>query len=115
MKIILFNIKMIRVFIFFITLMYGQVFGQNVELLSLSKDIPWNIASLNQAPKFEWVRQEGKVHALMYVGEKYRGMGTRVFAYYASPKTLGQSVDNKVPGIGLEHGGGGTAFAEWAL
>lgn len=115
MKIILFNIKMIRLFIFFITLIYGQVFGQNVEPLSLSKDIPWNIASLNQAPKFEWVRQEGKVHALMYVGEKYRGKGTRVFAYYASPKTLGQSVDHKAPGIVLVHGGGGTAFAEWAL
>jgi len=74
MKLILLNIEMIRLFIFFISLTYGQVFGQNVEPLLLSKDIPWNTESLNQAPKFEWVRQEGKVHALMYVGEKYRGI-----------------------------------------
>jgi dienelactone hydrolase len=106
---------MIRLFAFIVSLNLGQVFGQKVELLLLPKDIPWNIEALKKAPKFDWVRQKGKVHALMYAGEKYRGNATRVFAYYASPKTLGQSVDNNVPGIVLVHGGGGTAFADWAM
>ena len=106
---------MIRLFAFIVTLTLGQAFGQQVEPLLLPKDIPWNTEALKKAPKFDWVRQKGKVHALMYAGEKYRGNETRVFAYYASPKTLGQNVDNNVPGIVLVHGGGGTAFANWAM
>jgi dienelactone hydrolase len=106
---------MIRLFAFIVTLTLGQAFGQKVEPLLLPKDIPWNMEALKQAPKFDWVRQKGKVHGLMYAGEKYRGNTTRVFAYYASPKTLGQNVDNNVPGIVLVHGGGGTAFANWAM
>jgi len=106
---------MIRLFAFIVTLTLGQAFGQQVEPLLLPKDIPWNTEALKKAPKFDWVRQKGKVHALMYAGEKYRGNTTRVFAYYASPKTLGQNVDNNVPGIVLVHGGGGTAFANWAM
>ena len=106
---------MIRLFAFIVTLTLGQAFGQKVEPLLLPKDIPWNTEALKKAPKFDWVRQKGKVHALMYAGEKYRGNTTRVFAYYASPKTLGQNVDNNVPGIVLVHGGGGTAFANWAM
>ena len=35
---------------------------------------------------------------------------TRVFAYYAEP----EKVDKKLPAMVLVHGGGGTAFAEWA-
>ena len=106
---------MIRLIAFIVALALGKAFGQKVEPLLLPKDIPWNMEALKQAPKFDWVRQKGKVHALMYAGEKYRGNTTRVFAYYASPKTLGQSVDNDVPGIVLVHGGGGTAFANWAM
>ena len=106
---------MIRLIAFIVALALGKAFGQKVEPLLLPKDIPWNMEALKQAPKFDWVRQKGKVHALMYAGEKYRGNTTRVFAYYASPKTLGQNVDNNVPGIVLVHGGGGTAFANWAM
>jgi dienelactone hydrolase len=106
---------MIRLFVFSITLTFGQALGQKVEPLLLPKDTPWNVAVLKRAPQFEWLRQEGKVHALKYAGEKYRGKSTRVFAYYASPKTLGQSADINAPGIVLVHGGGGTAFANWAM
>ena len=106
---------MIRLFVFSITLTFGQALGQKVEPLLLPKDTPWNVAVLKRAPQFEWLRQEGKVRALKYAGEKYRGKSTRVFAYYASPKTLGQSADINAPGIVLVHGGGGTAFANWAM
>ena len=80
----------------------------------MPESTPWDVAALKKAPQYKWVRQEDDVHALLYSGEKYRGKPTRVFAYYASPKTLGQAADGKMPGIVLVHGGGGTAFANWA-
>ena len=63
-----------------------------------------------------WVDQSGPVHSLFYAGENYQGHATEVFAFYASPRTLGKAADGKTkfPGVVLIHGGGGTAFAEWA-
>lgn len=62
-----------------------------------------------------WVSQEGPVHSLLYRGERYQNHETEVFAFYASPATLGEAkTDAKFPGVVLIHGGGGTAFAEWA-
>ena len=92
----------------------SQALGRAAEPLPLPESTPWDVAALKKAPKFEWIRQEGDVQALLYAGEKYRGKPSRVFAYYASPRTLGQAVKGKVPGIVLVHGGGGTAFAHWA-
>ncbi len=82
--------------------------------LPLPEDTPWDLDSLKKTPDFQWLSQEGGVHSLVYAGEKYRGKPTRTFAYYASPKTLGKDGDQKVPGIVLVHGGGGSAFANWA-
>ncbi|MCA9073120.1 MAG: dienelactone hydrolase family protein, partial [Planctomycetaceae bacterium] len=76
---------------------------------------PWHMGELKQTPKMRWVSQEGPVHSLLYAGEPYQGHETEVFAFYASPKTLGEAkTDTKFPGVVLIHGGGGTAFAEWA-
>jgi dienelactone hydrolase len=62
-----------------------------------------------------WLRQDQPVHSLTYAGEKYQGHDTEVFAFYASPITLGEAKPGaKFPGVVLIHGGGGTAFAEWA-
>jgi len=72
------------------------------------------LANLKKAPKFNWQNQKDGVHSLNYAGESYRGKPTRVFAYYASPKTLGKGGDDKMPGIVLVHGGGGAAFKNWA-
>ncbi len=74
------------------------------------------MAELSKAPAFEWVDEKGPVKALMYAGEPYRGKPTRVFAYYATPGTLAgdPSLDKNLPGMVLLHGGGGTAYAEWA-
>lgn len=82
----------------------------------LPKTTPWDLKALSQAPKFEWVDQTGPVHKLLYQGLEYKGKPTQVFAYYASPHTLGQSGKQpaRYPGIVLIHGGGGTAFREWA-
>jgi arylsulfatase A-like enzyme/dienelactone hydrolase len=76
---------------------------------------PWNVTELKKAPSFRWLSENGPVRSLLYSGEKYRGRETEVFAFYASPATLGEApADAKFPGVVLIHGGGGTAFAEWA-
>ncbi len=76
---------------------------------------PWNLSELKKAPAMRWVEQTGPVHSLFYTGEPYKGHATEVFAFYASPATLGKAEKGKkFPGVVLIHGGGGTAFAEWA-
>jgi dienelactone hydrolase len=71
---------------------------------------PWKIADLQKPPKVEWVDAAGSVRQLYYSGEPYRGKPTRVYAWYAQPENL----TGKRPAIVLVHGGGGTAFKEWA-
>lgn len=71
---------------------------------------PWKLANLRETPRVEWLDKEGKLRRLLYESESYRGKPTRVFAYYAEP----EKVDGKLPAMVLVHGGGGTAFAEWA-
>jgi dienelactone hydrolase len=75
---------------------------------------PWNLTELKKAPAMRWLSQTGAVHSLVYAGEKFKGTNTEVFAFYASPITLGMAKSGaKFPGVVLIHGGGGTAFAEW--
>jgi dienelactone hydrolase len=75
---------------------------------------PWDLSALkSQVPEVKWLRQDQPIHSLTYAGEKYLGQDTEVFAFYASPLTLGAKPGAKFPGIVLIHGGGGTAFADW--
>jgi len=76
---------------------------------------PWDLTALKTTvPSMQWVAQAGPVHSLLYAGEKVQGKPTEVFAFYASPATLGEAKPGtKFPGVVLIHGGGGTAFAEW--
>ena len=76
---------------------------------------PWNLDKLkSQVPEMHWLKQDGAVRSLIYGGEVYQGHATEVFAFYASPITLGEAKPGaKFPGVVLIHGGGGTAFAEW--
>lgn len=84
-------------------------------VLRAEKVGPWDIGALREkVPAMEWLRRDGPVHSLLYQAEKYQGRDTRVFAFYASPATLGEAgAGEKFPGVVLIHGGGGTAFAEW--
>lgn len=81
---------------------------------------PWEVEQLHKTPEFTWEKGGGPVRSLLYAGENHGGRGTRVFAYYASPATLsgdsqGENViHKKYPGVVLVHGGGGTAFRQWA-
>jgi dienelactone hydrolase len=82
----------------------------------LAQSTPWDLKRLGEPPDFQWVDAEGPVRALMYRGELYQGQPTRVFAYYATPGSLAGDVtrDANLPAVVLVHGGGGTAFREWA-
>jgi dienelactone hydrolase len=75
----------------------------------------WPIDRLqSEIPEHKLLDGSGKIHSLTYRGENIAGEATEVFAFYASPKTLGQKVEeHSVPGIVLIHGGGGTAFSDW--
>ena len=52
------------------------------------------------------------VRGILYEGAPYRGKPTSCFAWLGMPK--GASARRRVPGMVLVHGGGGTAFADWA-
>jgi len=83
--------------------------------LATALAVPWDLDRLKgTVPTSRWLKQDQPVHSLLYAGEPYLGKPTEVFAFYASPATLGTSAPGaKFPGIVLIHGGGGTAFAEW--
>lgn len=91
--------------------------GEDLPAKSLSsaKVGPWDIEMLkNTVPSMTWLRRDQPVHSLLYAGEHYKGKPTEVFAFYASPATLGDATaQGKFPGVVLIHGGGGTAFADW--
>jgi dienelactone hydrolase len=82
----------------------------------LPETTPWNLKQLSEPPDFKWVDQSSPVRSLMYAGEPYSGQPTQVFAYYATPGTLQGDLagDKSLPAVVLVHGGGGTAFREWA-
>lgn len=76
---------------------------------------PWNLQQLQQVPASEWgiitEHDACTLQQVYYEGEPYGGKPTRIFAYYAVPKGL----TDPSPAIVLVHGGGGKAFAEWAV
>jgi dienelactone hydrolase len=88
----------------------------------LPESLPWDLASLSEPPAVEWLDDTGPVRSLVYAGEPFHGRATRVFAYFATPASIGadRGADPGAaarggpwPGVVLVHGGGGTAFAEW--
>jgi len=83
---------------------------------SLPSTTPWDLAALSRPPGYEWSDRQGPVWSLYYKGVPYRNHPTIVYAYYASPATLGakNAEEKTYPAIVLVHGGGGTAFKEWA-
>ena len=88
---------------------FGQLAAEQVG--------PWDLDALKaNVPAMKWVRQDQPVHSLTYTGETYKGHPSQVFAFYASPVTLGEVAagTKTFPGVVLIHGGGGTAFADWA-
>ena len=70
----------------------------------------WDLAGLDRVPEATWGEEADGVREVYYAGEPLAGKSTRVFAYYARPA----SGEGPFPGMVLVHGGGGTAFPQWA-
>ncbi|MEA3224669.1 MAG: alpha/beta fold hydrolase [Planctomycetota bacterium] len=83
---------------------------------ALPATTPWDLVALSEPPNYDWAEQQSPAWSLYYEGEPYNNKPTRVFAYYASPATLDaeDAKDKTFPAVVLVHGGGGTAFEEWA-
>jgi dienelactone hydrolase len=75
----------------------------------------WPIERLKtEVPEHRIEDPGAPIQSLLYAGEPIDGKPTEVFAFYASPKTLGIAKEGATfPGIVLIHGGGGTAFSDW--
>ena len=74
--------------------------------------VQWDMECLSRPPAIypaEEFEAEG-VRALFYEGLPYEGKPTRVFAWMGIPD---HAEGERVPGMVLVHGGGGTAFDEW--
>jgi len=83
---------------------------------SLPSSTPWDLIALSKPPEYQWSDQKSPVRSLYYAGEAFKNKPTRVFAYYASPATLeaNTAAEKPFPAVVLVHGGGGTAFKQWA-
>ena len=71
----------------------------------------WDLEALSKPPKTspaEGFEADG-LKAITYDGLPWKGKPTRVFAWVGVPKA-----EAKVPAMVLVHGGGGTAFSDWA-
>jgi dienelactone hydrolase len=85
-----------------------------IPLLVLAEDQPntgpWDLKALAQPPKVTVLKEEPGLVTLTYTNVPYLGKPTQVFAYLAIPK----EGTGPFPAMVLVHGGGGTAFREWA-
>lgn len=79
---------------------------------------PWDVSTLHPPPATVPVpasdvppASSAGIRSVYFEGPDYRGKSTRVFAWIGLP--AGASTTNKVPGIVLVHGAGGTAFERW--
>lgn len=93
----------------------GDELGRIRPADSLPEAMPWDLQELSKTPEFTWGTGD-QIRSLYYAGETFQGKPTRVFAYYATPDTIAgrTSTAQRYPAIVLVHGGGGSAFPQWA-
>ncbi len=89
-----------------------------IPVPSGNKQAMWNLNELSKAPrtydlntKNALLQASDGLKPVFYDGVPYEGKNTRVFAWIGVPE---HKPGDKVPGIVLVHGGGGTAFKYWA-
>ena len=80
---------------------YAQTNGPGWDLSVLAKPPQWTTLALPAS---------SVAKAVFYTGASFHGKPTRVFAWVGIPKV---KPGEKVPGMVLVHGGGGTALEDW--
>lgn len=66
----------------------------------------WQTPNATEVPDYN----KGKIKAVLLDSVSYKGEITKVFAYVGVPE---HEAGQKIPGIVLVHGGGGTAYYDW--
>ncbi|MEI6196066.1 MAG: acetylxylan esterase [Verrucomicrobiota bacterium] len=99
---------------FFVTaVMLATLFGNLRAVAQVQKPF-WDLNELGNAPTWSALESpassSAQVKAIFFTGLSFKGKTNRVFAWLGIPKV---KPGEKVPGIVLVHGGGGTAFEEW--
>jgi cephalosporin-C deacetylase-like acetyl esterase len=96
--------KLLLILCFFTTVCQAQI-----------KGTLWDVKGINDVPQYKIVSADSAI-GIIYQGLPYKGKPQNVYAYYATPGTLSgdRSKDKNLPVVVLVHGGGGTAFKEWA-
>jgi alpha-L-rhamnosidase len=89
------------------------VTGLAVAAAPAQRLMPWDLATLSQAPVVHATteRPAKGMRAFFYEGADYHGKPTWVFAYYAAPE--GTPPDGGWPAVVCAHGGGGSAYPDW--
>jgi len=94
----------------------GQARTTGYQNITAPPDLLWDLPSLHQVPQHQWLDSGKPVRSLLYRSVDFEGRPSEVFAYYSDPDLLlGRAASGKkYPALVLVHGGGGTAFREWA-
>lgn len=100
----------IEIFLIFVVSTSSIAWSADERPTSAGFTGPWKLDQLKHTPSCTWGETTDLVREVYYEGEPHQGKPTRVFAYYGRP----QEGKGPFPAMLLVHGGGGTAFAEWA-
>jgi cephalosporin-C deacetylase-like acetyl esterase len=92
---------------FLLSLTLGFIFIAQIQ--SADYHGPWDVKSLQAAPKYTFGESKGPIREVYYESEPLNGKPTRIFAFLGQP----EKADGKLPAMVLVHGGGGIAFREW--
>jgi len=76
----------------------------------------WDTEEIYKVPGYKVLSTDSAI-GVIYQGLTYKGHPKNVYAFYASPGTLkgDRTKDKNLPAVVLVHGGGGTAFKNWAI
>lgn len=76
----------------------------------------WDTREIYKVPSYQTVSTDSAI-GIIYQGLNYKGKPKNIYAFYASPGTLSgnRAADKHLPAVVLVHGGGGTAFKNWAI
>ena len=101
--------------IYKIILLFVMLVITNISKAQI-KGTLWDVKGIHDVPAYTTVSTDSAI-GIIYHGLMYKGRVKNVFAYYATPGTLSgdRSKDKNLPAVVLVHGGGGTAFKEWAI
>ena len=102
-----FERKLVWLFYFLIIFVFCRISNGDT-----TDKIPWDLNKLKIPPRYSPAPEfdTNNVKGIFYDGLPWKGKPTRVFAYIGIPE---HKPTEKLPGIVLVHGGGGTAFHEW--